>query len=92
MHFGKTFISSPYYDGTLSGFDIMIMESAETTDKIIKFLKDEIDNYFYLSCGNRIIDVYYDDTNLMLSDKNRIEKIITQYGRSKGLEVRILER
>jgi hypothetical protein len=40
----KTFNSSPYYDGRLNGYDVMIMQSDLYTNKIIEIFKERILN------------------------------------------------
>ena len=79
--FGSTF-----RDGKLNGFDVMVMESAERADEIIKQIKQDIDymiNHNLLIGDNISID--YDNTDILDIDKNRIEREIKKYYASKGI-------
>ena len=76
-HFTKTFNSSPYYDGRINGFDIMVMQSYEDADKLIDELKKIIDRYRGLP--QQEISIDYDDSNLLETDKIRVKREIQKY-------------
>lgn len=76
-HFTKTFNSSPYYDGRINGFDIMVMQSHEDADKLIDELKKVIDKYRGLP--QQEISIDYDDSNLLETDKIRVKREIQKY-------------
>lgn len=76
-HFGKTFNSSKYYNEEINGYDIMVMQSHEDADKIIEKIKNIIDSYKYLPSQN--INLEYDDSFLLDSDKLRIKQEIQKY-------------
>lgn len=69
---------STFRTGKLNGFDVMIMESAERADKIIKYYKKEIDNY-----NDKIyeLEISYDDTDILDIDQKRIDREIEKYCR-----------
>ena len=52
-HFTKTFNSSPYYDGNINGFDIMIMQSDEYKQQI----KEYITKYIEFEDGDSPLDI-----------------------------------
>lgn len=84
-HFMKTFNSSPYYDGNINGFDIMIMENSEKADKIIEEAKEQID---YLINNNLLTNNFsfsYNPQNVLELDQMRIDKEIKQYCSSRGI-------
>lgn len=80
-HFTKTFNSSKYYDGCLNGFDVLVMQSHENADKLIKEIKDIIDSYKYMP--RQTINLEYDDTHLLDSDKIRVKQEIKKYASQK---------
>lgn len=79
--FTKTFNSSKDYNGDINGFDIMIMQSHENADKLIKEIKDKID--LYSNFPQQTISIDYDDDSLLESDKKRIRKEIQKYASQK---------
>lgn len=76
-HFGKTFNSNKYYNEEINGYDIMVMQSHEDADKIIEKIKNIIDSYKYLPSQD--INLEYDDSFLLDSDKLRIKQEIQKY-------------
>ena len=77
MHFGSTF-----QDRKLNGFDIMVMESATSADKIISQYKKEIDE----AVGKfKIIVFSYNNIDILESDQRRIKQEILEYAKSKGI-------
>lgn len=76
-HITSTFNSSQYYNGDINGADIMIMQSHEDADKLIKELKHIIDSYQ----GNNIynLNIEYDDKDLLEIDKIRVKQTIEKY-------------
>lgn len=79
-HFSSTFNSSPSYNGDINGFDIMIMQSAESADKLIETLKEKIDD-MTLPITEFFIDF---DDEILPNDRNRIELIIKNYINQKN--------
>ncbi len=77
-HFGSTFQT-----GRLNGFDIMVMQSSEIADEVIKDMKDIIDN----NTTTDTIHLTYDKTDIWELDQYRIEQEIKDYGASKGIYV-----
>lgn len=80
MHFTSTFNSSPYYNGDINGFDIMVMQSAESADELIEELKEEIDN-MKLPITDFTIDF---DDEILLNDRKRVEETIKNYINQKN--------
>lgn len=76
-HFGKTFNSNKYYNEEINGYDIMVMQSHEDADKIIEKIKNIIDSYKYLPSQD--INLEYNDSFLLDSDKIRIKQEIQKY-------------
>lgn len=76
-HFTKTFNSNEYYNKNVNGFDIMVMQSHENADKLIKEMKKIIDSYSYIS--QQTINLEYDDSYLLDSDKIRVKQEIKRY-------------
>ena len=76
-HITSTFNSNKYYNGNINGVDIMIMQSHEDADKLIKELKHIIDSYQ----GNNIynLNIEYDDKDLLEIDKIRVKQTIEKY-------------
>ena len=76
-HITSTFNSSQHYNGNINGIDIMIMQSHEDADRLIKELKHIIDSYQ----GNNIysLNIEYDDKNLLEIDKIRVKQTIEKY-------------
>ena len=79
--FGSTFT-----EGKLNGFDIMIMQSHEDADKLIKELKDVID--LYSTFPQQEISLDYDDSNLLEPDKKRVKREIEKYASQRLSESR----
>lgn len=79
-HFTSTFNSSPYYNGDINGFDIMVMQSAESADELIEELKKEIDN-MKLPITDFTIDF---DDEILLNDRKRVEETIKNYINQKN--------
>ena len=76
-HFTKTFNSNEDYNKNINGFDIMVMQSHEDADKLIKEMKKIIDSY---SCiPQQTISLEYDDSYLLDSDKIRVKQEIKRY-------------
>lgn len=85
FHFSSSFNSSPYYDGKLNGFDVMIMESAERADKVIKDAKAVIDSY----AGTGVeLSFTYDDTDILPPDQSRIDREVEKYARLRNVVVK----
>lgn len=80
-HFTKTFNSSEYYNKNINGFDIMVMQSHENADKLIKEMKKIIDLYKY--APQQIINLEYDDNHLLDIDKIRVKQEIKKYASKK---------
>ena len=76
-HFTKTFNSSKYYNGNINGFDIMVMQSYEDADKLINELKQVIDSFSNIQ--RQTINLEYDDSHLLDSDKIRVKQEIRKY-------------
>lgn len=79
--FTKTFNSNKDYNGDINGFDIMIMQSHESADKLIKEIKDKID--LYSNFPQQTISIDYNDDSLLESDKKRVRKEIQKYASQK---------
>ena len=79
--FGSTFT-----EGKLNGFDVMIMQSHEDADKLIKELKDVID--LYSTFPQQEISLDYDDSNLLEPDKKRVKREIEKYASQRLSESR----
>ena len=76
-HFTKTFNSSKYYNGNINGFDIMVMQSHEDADKLINELKQVINSFSNIQ--RQTINLEYDDSHLLDSDKIRVKQEIKKY-------------
>lgn len=70
---GKTFNSNKNYDNRINGVDIMIMQSEQDADILIKKLKEIIDN------DDNILFLNYDDSHLLTLDKIKVKNEIKQY-------------
>ena len=79
--FGSTFTESK-----LNGFDVMVMQSHEDADKLIKELKEIIDSYS--AFPQQEISLDYDDSNLLEPDKKRVKKEIEKYASQRLNESR----
>ncbi len=80
-HFGSTF-----QENKINGFDIMIMDSAERADKIIKEIKERINYYL----DNKLLidknfEFQYSTDGILISDQYRIEKELKRFCASKGI-------
>ena len=75
--FSKTFNSSKYYNKDVDGFDIMIMQSHEDADRLIEELKQVINQYKLFP--QQTINLEYDDSHLLETDKKRVKQVIKQY-------------
>ena len=84
----KTFRSSPYYDGKVNGYDLMLMESEKKANQIIRELKKEIDLHKeeILQAGH--FTYSYNEEGLYGRDKSRIYEEIEHYCRCNGIEFR----
>lgn len=76
-HFTSTFNSSKHYNGDINGFDIMVMQSHEDADKLIEELKRIVDSF--KNIPQQIINLEYDDSNLLEPDKKRVKQEIRKY-------------
>lgn len=70
---GKTFNSNKNYDNKINGADIMIMQSEQDADILIKKLKEIIDS------DDNILFLDYDDSHLLTLDKIKVKNKIKQY-------------
>ena len=59
-------------------FDIIIMQSQEEADEIINKIK-QIDKIFLNEQEEKIINIEYDDSNLLETDKIRVKQAIKKY-------------
>lgn len=80
-HFIKTFNSSKYYNGNINGFDIMVMQSHEDADKLINELKQVINSLSNIQ--RQTVNLEYDDSYLLDSDKIRVKQEIKKYAAQK---------
>ena len=76
-HFTKTFNSSKYYNKSINGFDVMVMQSHKDADKIINELKQVINSLSNIQ--RQTINLEYDDSNLLEPDKKRVKQEIKKY-------------
>ena len=89
FHFGSTFRSSPYYNGDLNGFDVMVMESAEKADQIIENAKAAIDDFAEAYAGTGITFSFsYNSEDILEPDQIRINEEIKKYCRFRNISVR----
>lgn len=72
-----------FKDNKFNGLDMMIMQSNEDAEKIIKEVKKIIDIY-----GNGAT-IEYDDSNLIESDKKRVKQELITYLKYHGKGVNI---
>ncbi len=84
-HFTSSFNSSPYYNGNLNGFDILIMDSSEATDEIILKYKKIIDDMVRYGYNELILN--YDREMILESDQYRIKCELERYGALKGIRI-----
>ena len=84
-HFTSTFNSSPYYNGNINGFDIMVMDSSERADKVIEEAKAIADRC--VEDGTSFSFTYNDD-GILESDQMRIEKELERYCRLRNIKMR----
>lgn len=76
-HFTKTFNSNKYCNGNINGFDVMVMQSHEDADKLINELKQVINSFS--NTQRQTINLEYDDSHLLDSDKIRVKQEIKKY-------------
>ena len=86
MNFDVRKFGSTFTEGKLNGFDVMIMQSHEDADKLIKELKEIIDSYS--AFPQQEISLDYDDSNLLNLDKKRVKREIEKYASQKFSESR----
>ena len=85
-HFTSSFNSSPYYNGDLNGFDVMVMNSSEKADQVIKNAKARIDEFAEYYAGMGLSFTFeYDDNDILPPDKKRIEQEINRYCKLRNL-------
>ena len=86
MDFDVRKFGSTFTEGKLNGFDVMVMQSHEEADKLIKELKEIIDSYS--AFPQQEISLDYDDSNLLEPDKKRVKKEIEKYASQRLNESR----
>ncbi len=83
---------SSFREDKLNGFDVMIMQSAESANNVIKDMKELIDikikEIDFLE--DYELEVSYDKTDILELDQLRIEKEIDRYGKIHGIYIRFV--